>query len=193
MEGYKPQRIRVAISGPHGVGKSTLARRIADELCIWYIPEVARELLDKARDRNWKEFSAEEACEFEKAIIHSHLFYIKQANRMNTSFVSDRSVFDAFGYIDWQEECRGMKLGINYHRIKMRDSYLPYVDKILFFKFREEDNPDESQWWFQNRLEKFFSFDPFPDIVVEIDRKTEFEEIIRIITSTGNSYQAQKR
>ena len=105
--------IRIAICGPHGVGKTTLAKRLATELNIWYVPEVAREILDMAQDRNWRTFSPDEATEFERAILYTHLFYVKQANRLGVDFVSDRSIFDVFAYIDWHKKHRNISLNID--------------------------------------------------------------------------------
>ncbi len=92
--------LQIIICGAHGVGKTTLAKKLADELKIKYVPEVARELI-KLLDFNWKEEDEEYVAEFEKAIYHWYKFVFEYLSDRNCSYVADRSLYDVAAYCLW--------------------------------------------------------------------------------------------
>ena len=87
---------RIAIVGAHGVGKTTLAKKISEELGLFLIPEVARDLI-KAVNFNWRGEDKDSIYYFEKAILYTHVFYVNSINE----FIADRSIFDVFAYTLW--------------------------------------------------------------------------------------------
>lgn len=85
---------KIGISGSHGIGKTTLAKRISTTFDFPYLMEVARELLNYNLYFDWKKKgNIEIKLIFEKAIFYSHLFLINQPK-----FISDRTVLDIFAY-----------------------------------------------------------------------------------------------
>lgn len=89
---------RIAVSGAHGVGKTTLATSLAEELGLPLIGEVAREV---ARDFGFKTTGEIVASNpGKKTLYQINVFYaqIKAEKGRRRGFVSDRSVFDSLAY-----------------------------------------------------------------------------------------------
>jgi len=93
---------KIAIAGSHNIGKTTLAKRLADTTGLVYIPEVARELLNMSKNWDWRNADEKQILAFEKAIYHSHLFFIS----LYGTFISDRSVFDIAAYCLYHDKQR---------------------------------------------------------------------------------------
>lgn len=116
---------KIAISGVHSSGKTTLAKRISQLTLKPYLPEVARELLNCSKDFNWRDSTDSEVISlFEKAIFYSHLFLVKT----NRDFVVDRTVIDVFVYTLIQNQ----KEKINSALLDLIDYFKEKIDKIGF-------------------------------------------------------------
>lgn len=116
---------KIAISGVHSSGKTTLAKRISQLTLKPYLPEVARELLNCSKDFNWRDSTDSEVISlFEKAIFYSHLFLAKT----NRDFVVDRTVVDVFVYTLIQNQ----KEKINSALLDLIDYFKEKIDKIGF-------------------------------------------------------------
>lgn len=89
--------MRIAISGAHGVGKTTLAERLAEKLDLSLITEVARE---KAMQYGYGTTEGiKNAGLFSRIAFQLDVFYGQiKAEERKRKFVSDRSVFDCVAY-----------------------------------------------------------------------------------------------
>jgi adenylate kinase family enzyme len=131
---------KIAISGSHGIGKTTLAKKISKEFKIKYIPEVARELMEH-KHFNWKKAKKFQVMIFEKAILYSHLFYIVNEKK----FISDRSIIDILAYVEWNKE----KLKASTYFERLISTLNLYIEKfnnfydILLFYNNGYRNRDE--------------------------------------------------
>jgi len=87
---------KIAISGLHGSGKTSLAKKINHLTFTPYLPEVAREIIEFTSNFDWRECKDINIIrDFEKAIFHTHLCLVKT----NDVFVSDRSLVDPLVYV----------------------------------------------------------------------------------------------
>lgn len=89
---------RIAVSGAHGVGKTTLATSLAEELGLPLIREVAREVAQDFGFKTTREIAASNPGK--KTLYQISVFYtqIKAEKGRKRGFVSDRSVFDNLAY-----------------------------------------------------------------------------------------------
>lgn len=89
---------RIAVSGAHGVGKTTLATSLAKELGLPLIGEVAREVAQGFGFKTTGEIMASNPGK--KTLYQINVFYtqIKTEKGRKRGFVSDRSVFDNLAY-----------------------------------------------------------------------------------------------
>ncbi len=90
--------MRIAISGSHGVGKTTLTNRLAQELCLPIISEVARTV---ARDFGFSSTKQiVQAKQVRKFMFQMGVFYNQmiEEKKYSQGFVSDRSIFDSVAY-----------------------------------------------------------------------------------------------
>ncbi len=92
--------LQIAVCGAHGVGKTTLAKKLADELKVKYLPEVARELIELL-DFAWKDEDEEYVAKFEEAIYYWYKFVFEYLSDYNCSYVADRSLYDVAAYCLW--------------------------------------------------------------------------------------------
>lgn len=89
---------KIAISGAHGVGKTTLASALSEKLGLPLIREVAREVAQnfgfKTTEEIWRANSGK------KALYQLNVFYSQiEAEKSHAyGFVSDRSIFDSIAY-----------------------------------------------------------------------------------------------
>ena len=98
IEPRKP--LQVAICGAHGVGKTMLATRLADELKVKYVPGVTRGLIELL-DFNWKEEDEEYVAKFEEVIYCWYKFVFEYLSDHSCSYVADRSLYDIAAYCLW--------------------------------------------------------------------------------------------
>ncbi|MEW8957807.1 MAG: ATP-binding protein [Moorella sp. (in: firmicutes)] len=104
--------MRIAISGAHGVGKSTLAIVLATELQLPRIEEVARTVAEKMGFMNTGEIVAANVIDkqrFQNTVLSCQLN--TEFRYGARGFVSDRSVLDIAAYMAWYKlpEAREVK------------------------------------------------------------------------------------
>jgi len=92
--------LQIAICGAHGVGKTTLAKKLADELKAKYVLGVTRELVELL-NFDWKEEHEEYVAKFEEAIYYWYKFVFGYLSDHNCSYVADRSLYDVAAYCLW--------------------------------------------------------------------------------------------
>jgi nicotinamide riboside kinase len=94
--------LRIAISGAHGVGKSSLALLLATEVNLPLIEEVARTVAEKTGFHNTQEVIDAHPLDkerFQNAVLSRQLNTEFQHGAQG--FVSDRSVIDIAAYSTW--------------------------------------------------------------------------------------------
>jgi predicted ATPase len=94
--------MRIAISGSHGVGKTTLAEKLNATLKFNFISEVARKVAAEMGYATTDDIMA--ATQEEKRIFQQRVFYDQLLAEMtrsvdNQGFISDRSIFDVLAYM----------------------------------------------------------------------------------------------
>ena len=90
--------MKIAISGAHGVGKTTLAKALAKELGLPLIEEVARGVAKKCGFKNTEQIR--DADKTVKMFFQQNVFVEQQLAEAEcfTGFISDRSIFDPLAY-----------------------------------------------------------------------------------------------
>ena len=88
--------MKIAITGSHGVGKTTLAKLLAEHLDIYLIKEVAREIMEQWNIEPWQ-LPPSQAQDYQQAIIDRQIQREEQTSDLE-SFVIDRTGFDCLGY-----------------------------------------------------------------------------------------------
>ncbi len=93
--------MKIAISGSHGVGKTTLARALAKELGLPIISEVAREVAQAHGFETTEQIK--NASMMRRIMFQLNVFYgqIKAEEDNWRGFVSDRSIFDSVAYTNY--------------------------------------------------------------------------------------------
>jgi len=104
--------MKIAISGAHGVGKSTLAALLATELQLPLIEEVARTVAREMGYMSTQEIVAANVIDkerFQKTVLSCQLN--TEFRYCAKGFVSDRSVIDIAAYMSWYKlpEAIGVK------------------------------------------------------------------------------------
>ncbi|NLK53114.1 MAG: ATP-binding protein [Syntrophomonadaceae bacterium] len=100
--------MRIAISGSHGVGKTTLSIALANATGIPRISEIARNVAQKQEYKTTEEIknaSLEDRIVFQKAIL---LEQATQESLHRAGFISDRSIFDTIAYSKYYDLPKGM-------------------------------------------------------------------------------------
>ncbi len=92
---------KIAISGVHGNGKTTLAKKMSEEFGLTYVDEVARSIIEKTEGFDWRSAGSKEVLLFEWAIFYTHRFYVSFYEKNKKAFVSDRSLIDIMSYSKW--------------------------------------------------------------------------------------------
>lgn len=85
--------MKIAITGSHGTGKTTLAQALAEELDMHLIPEAAREIMEKWQVEPWNLDDPTKTA-FQEEVLDIQIKREQQAE----SFISDRTVFDSLAY-----------------------------------------------------------------------------------------------
>lgn len=87
--------MRIAISGAHGVGKTTLAKSLAGKLNLPLVEEVVRSV---ASDFGYKTTEEIRTAEMISKVKFQNAVFDRQIEEETAHFVSDRSIFDCVGY-----------------------------------------------------------------------------------------------
>lgn len=98
--------MKIAITGTHGVGKTTLAKKLADVYKLPLLTETAREVaaeLGYANTTEMRTAGLDEIAEFQRRVLQGQI--TKEA--LASKFVSDRTVLDMYAYstlygLDWE-------------------------------------------------------------------------------------------
>lgn len=90
--------MKIAISGSHGVGKTTLARALAKELGLPMISEVARDVAKKQGFKTTEQIR--HAFKLQRMIYQLSVYHtqIKAEEDSWRGFIADRSIFDVVAY-----------------------------------------------------------------------------------------------
>jgi hypothetical protein len=106
--------MRIAISGAHGVGKSTLAVLLSTELQLPRIDEVARTVADKMGFSSTQEVVKAHPMDkerFQNTILSCQIN--TEFSNYARGFISDRSVIDVAAYSTWYKLPETAKLRQN--------------------------------------------------------------------------------
>ncbi|MGL4394466.1 MAG: ATP/GTP-binding protein [Brevinema sp.] len=87
--------MKIAFTGTHGIGKTTLATWLASTLDVTYIPEFAREFLENG----FQLHSPTDLLDFETQILRKKIECEQKALSLNTQMVADRSYLDYSVYL----------------------------------------------------------------------------------------------
>ena len=90
--------IKIAISGTHGVGKTTLAKRLAESLYVPLLSEVARDVAVSTGIEHTEQIS--EGSYLAKLMFQGAIFGLQglKEKMYPGGFVSDRSILDCIAY-----------------------------------------------------------------------------------------------
>lgn len=89
--------MKIALTGTHGVGKTTLAKMLVEKLNLPYIHEGARSVIEMLNtySLDYREFDDRQRSLFQKCVVNLQLIV---ENSFEQGFVSDRSLFDCQAY-----------------------------------------------------------------------------------------------
>ena len=95
--------MKIALTGTHGVGKTTLAKMLVERLNLPYIHEGARSVIEMLNTYNldYRDFGDEQRSLFQKCVVNLQLIV---ENGFSQGFVSDRSLFDCQAYSNFDIE-----------------------------------------------------------------------------------------
>jgi nicotinamide riboside kinase len=89
--------IKIAISGTHGVGKTTLAKRLAESLYVPLLSEVARDVAVSTGIEHTEQIS--KGSMLTRIMFQGAVFGMQGLKeKMHGGFVSDRSILDCIAY-----------------------------------------------------------------------------------------------
>jgi len=112
--------VRVGITGSHRVGKTVLAKKLANVFGFTYVPEFARELLN-VTGYDWTKGDWYTTY-FEKAVFACYDFVHRYLSDTSQGFVTDRTLLDIVAYCLWHI-LKGKVLG--------DDRFLVFYSKLL--------------------------------------------------------------
>lgn len=143
--------MRIALTGAHGVGKTTLARQLAEKYNLEIIPECARELLDSA-GWDWHSLNITERLMLEASIARTYRSYFAQ---IEDNWVSDRTPLDVIAYTEVLCPMEKLQGDPVLHRLRRRimvDCYEMmnfYIDGkldiLLFLRDYDKNDPIASK------------------------------------------------
>lgn len=132
--------LRIAVSGTHNSGKTTLAQWISEEYGIRYVGEQARNLLEKSYDFSELEVNIERFKKFQREVLDGQIADLESVK--NDSFVMDRTPVDSLAYVHYQlssQKSSDMRYYKSYERdVEYAMSLLPY-NEIFFLPFQLHD------------------------------------------------------
>jgi len=169
--------VRVGITGSHRVGKTVLAKKLANIFGFTYIPEFARELIN-ATGYNWTEGDWY-VTYFEEAIFACYNFVHRYLSDTSQGFITDRTFLDIAAYCLWHilkgkalEDDRFLAF---YGKLinTLRDS-AHWYDIVLFYRTKGLD-VDSCQAFIDAAIQEFISqyWGNTAVVVVEICRGDE--------------------
>ena len=176
--------MRIAISGAHGVGKTTLARKLAKTLDLPQIEEVVRSV---AKDFGFKTTGQiRKAKELDKCLFQNTLFVRQAVTEMQfkNGFVSDRSMLDFVAY------CYLYNLPDHYVEILQKEAlrysefydllvYCPIPDVVLEndgFRLTDKD----SQKFIDVAIRKLLNEAACPVVWLRTDRGSWEREVLEV-------------
>jgi predicted ATPase len=87
--------LKIYFSGPHGAGKSTLARYTAEKHKLVFLSEIAREVLsEKELQVDTLRYDLDIVDNYQKEVFFRQI----EGEKKHSTFVSDRSALDAMAY-----------------------------------------------------------------------------------------------
>lgn len=154
--------MKIALTGSHGTGKTTLARALAEKLCLPLITDRARSAAKKAEVNHAGELRRDrfKATYFQCLVLINQLFA-----EMNEDFVSDRSTLDFLAY--WQ--AYGLPKNTAYQSLCLANRYDLLVYVPVFFPpesdgFRDTDSDFQRE--VDRRILELLSLVTWPVITV---------------------------
>lgn len=93
--------MKIAITGAHGVGKTTLAKSLSKKMGLPMISEIARreaKLYGFSKTEQIRKAPKERIRGYQEAVYTSQVF---SESALQKGFVSDRSVFDVVAYMEF--------------------------------------------------------------------------------------------
>ncbi len=147
--------VRVGVCGAHGVGKTTLSKKIAKEVNLLYIPEYARCLI-KVPDFDWVASNLLDATNFERAVYSCYAFTLSFINRQHKSYISDRTLIDVAAYCLWHIS-RGENLEQSESMLKLYNEIINYTKNndfwdIIIFYTTDGLKPDSCQIFIEGAI-----------------------------------------
>lgn len=147
--------MRIAITGSHGVGKTTLAQMLAKELGLPMISEVAREVAYAHGFETTEQIK--NASMMRRIMYQLNVFYgqLKAEEDHWKGYVSDRSVFDSIAYSIYYDLPSGLveyltRDAVTHSKHYDLIIYCPIVDKPQEDGFRLTDT--DSQVYVDSKL-----------------------------------------
>ncbi|MDT8901856.1 ATP-binding protein [Anaeroselena agilis] len=117
--------MRIGISGAHGVGKTTLARKLQRITKLHRIHEVARTV---AAEMGFTDNDQIMAADRETVRIFQQRIYYRQLWAEENEFISDRTVFDVIAYMRLYGLDQGLIIDFTRHAAQHSKEY----DLIIF-------------------------------------------------------------
>jgi len=193
--------LRIGITGAHGLGKTTLAKALAKEFNLYYLPEVAREMLGWSPDKDWRDFNTYQAIYFEEALMNAHKFYLNSCIRKDIAFVTDRIMLDIKAYAVYHAN-RGVIEWDKISRFSCPSEYFGLFTHLIFVFDANEDRTDyagiEIQEFIEKELKNFTLSEQGNKrtfkgghalFYAEIPAYPDAHKIIKWIRETSNDFQ----
>jgi nicotinamide riboside kinase len=142
--------MRICLSGSHGTGKSTLLKKIANDINLEIISEVTRDLNKQGLKINEKgnDFSYTQFILFNK---HLEFLFFKE------NFISDRGLLDVISYTYYLYKEKKVKKEIYDFIFSNIKNNINLYDKIFYFHIEfeiEDDGVRSISKNFQKNIEK---------------------------------------
>lgn len=177
--------MRIAISGAHGVGKTTLAKSLAGKLNLPLVEEVARSV---AAENGFKTTTDIQNAVPSARALYQHSVFFRQVMKedyYHRGYVSDRSVFDCVAYCILYDLHHDFISFLRAEAIKHSSDYdfivyCPIPDgKISADGFRLTDK--ESQKFIDDSLRILLAFAKCPVLALGKSRDLWEEEVLEYI------------
>lgn len=177
--------MKIAISGAHGVGKTTLAKSLAVELNLPLIDEVARSVAEENGFKTTADIR--DAIPLTRTFFQYSVFYrqIMKERYSYHEYISDRSIFDCVAYCILYDLHHDFISFLRAEAIKHSSDYdfivyCPIPDgKISADGFRLTDK--ESQKFIDDSLRILLAFAKCPVLALGKSRDLWEEEVLEYI------------